>query len=112
MAMAEVLPTAQLDALAAQLPPETTVYLRRTGSQPDPLFDSHLFVGWVVAKRAAPGSRDKRAGALALTAAYSGEEAVRRMRCVFSALKRRIGPDQQRELVGLLPEEGEVWVLN
>lgn len=112
MAMAEVLPTAQLDALASQLPPETMVYLRRTGSQPDPLFDSHLFLGWVVSTLDATGSRDKTVGGLDLTAAYSGEEAIRRMRCVFSALKRRLGPDQQQELVALLPEQVDTWFLN
>jgi hypothetical protein len=34
------------------------------------------------------------------------------MRCVFSALKRRLGPDQQREIVALLPEEVDTWFLN
>jgi len=51
-------------------------------------------------------------GGLDLTAAYTGEEAIRRMRCVFAALKRRMGPDQQRELVALLPEEVDAWFLN
>ena len=111
MAMAEVLPTAQLDALASQMP-EAMVYLRRTASHPDPLFDSHLFLGWVVSTLDATGSRDKTVGGLDLTAAYTGEEAIRRMRCVFSALKRRLGPDQQRELVALLPEEVDTWFLN
>ena len=112
MAMAEVLPRPQLEALASRLPPETMVYLRRTGSEPDPLFDSHLFLGWVVSTLDATGSRDKTVGGLDLTAAYSGEEAIRRTRCVFSALKRRLGPDQQRELVDLLPEEVDAWFLN
>ena len=112
MAMAEVLPRPQLEALASRLPPETMVYLRRTGSEPDPLFDSHLFIGWVVSTLDATGSRDKTVGGLDLTAAYSGEEAIRRMRCVFSALKRRLGPDQQQELVALLPEEVDTWFLN
>src|SRR3972149_2529964 len=112
MAVAEVLPRSHLDALASQLPPETMVYLRRTGSEPDPLFDSHLFLGWVVSTLDATGSRDKTVGGLDLTAAYSGEEAIRRTRCVFSALKRRLGPDQQRELGALLPEEGDAWFLN
>ena len=109
MAMAEVLPGPQLEALAAQLPPQTTVYLRRTGSQPDPLFDWQLFLGWVVSTLDATGARDKTVGGLDLTAAYSGEEAIRRMRCVFSVLKRRLQPDQQRELVALLPEEVGGW---
>ena len=112
MAIAEVLPRPQLEALASRLPPETMVYLRRTGSEPDPLFDSHLFLGWVVSTLDATGSRDKTVGGLDLTAAYSGEEAIRRTRCVFSALKRRLGPDQQRELVDLLPEEVDAWFLN
>ena len=111
MAMAEVLPGPQLDALASQLPPEATVYLRRTRSQPDPLFDSHLFLGWVVSTLDATGARDKTVGGLDLTAAYSGEEAIRRMRCVFSALKRRLEPAQQRELVAVLPEDVGGWFL-
>jgi len=85
--------------------------LRRTGSQPDPLFDSHLFVGWVVSTLDATGARDKTVGGLDLTAAYSGEEAIRRMRCVFSAFKRRLEPAQQRELVAFLPEEVAGWFL-
>ena len=112
MAMAEVLPGPQLEALASRLPPEALVYLRRTGSQPDPLFDWQLFLGWVVSTLDATGARDKTVGGLDLTAAYSGEEAVRRMRCVFSALKRRIGPDHQKELASFLPEEVDSWFLS
>ena len=112
MAMAEVLPGPQLEALASRLPPEALVYLRRTGSQPDPLFDWQLFLGWVVSTLDATGARDKTVGGLDLTAAYTGEEAVRRMRCVFSALKRRIGLDQQKELASFLPDEVDGWFLN
>ncbi len=86
MALAEVLPGPQLEALSARLPPEAVVYLRRTGSEPDPLFDSHLFLGWVVSALDATGNRDKTEGGLDLTAAYSGEEAIRRAQCVFSVL--------------------------
>jgi uncharacterized protein (DUF2267 family) len=112
MAMAEALPGPQLEALASHLPPEALVYLRRTGSGPDPLFDSHLFLGWVVSTLDATGGRDKTVGGLDLTAAYSGEEAIRRMRCVFSALKRRIEPEHQKELASFLPDEVDGWFLN
>jgi uncharacterized protein (DUF2267 family) len=112
MAMAEVLPRPQLEALSSRLPPEAMVYLRRTGSEPDPLFDSHLFLGWVVSSLDATGIRDKTTGGLDLTAAYSGEEAIRRTGCVFSALKRQLAPDQQREIAEVLPQEVDAWFLN
>jgi uncharacterized protein (DUF2267 family) len=112
MAMAEVLPGPQLEALSSRLPPEAMVYLRRTGSEPDPLFDSHLFLGWVVSSLDSTGIRDKTSGGLDLTAAYSGEEAIRRVGCVFSVLKRQLEPSQQQELAAVLPEEVDAWFLN
>jgi uncharacterized protein (DUF2267 family) len=112
MAMSEVLPGPQLEALSSRLPPEAMVYLRRTGSEPDPLFDSHLFVGWVVSSLDSTGIRDKTSGGLDLTAAYSGEEAIRRVGCVFSVLKRQLEPSQQQELAAVLPEEVDAWFLN
>ncbi len=112
MALAEVLPGPQLKTLSSRVPPEAMVYLRRTGSEPDPLFDSHLFLGWVVSSLDATGMRDKTTGGLDLTAAYSGDEAIRRMGCVFSALKRQLEPAQQRELAAALPEEVDGWFLN
>ncbi len=112
MAMAEVLPRPQLEALSSRLPPEAMVYLRRTGSEPDPLFDSHLFLGWVVSSLDSTGMRDKTIGGLDLTAAYSGEEAIRRVGCVFSVLKRQLEPSQQQELAAVLPEEVDAWFLN
>src|SRR3972149_7969430 len=84
-AMAEVLPTPQLETLISRVPPEAMVYLRRTGSQPDPMFDSHLFLGWVVSSLDATAIRDKTVGGLDFTAAYSGEEAIRRARCGLAA---------------------------
>ena len=112
MAMSQVLPGGQLEALSAQLPPEAGVYLRRTGSEPDPMFDSHLFLGWVVSSLDATAGPDKTSGGLDFTAAYSGEEAIRRAQCVFSVLKRRIEPDQQRELAAVLPDEVNTWFLD
>jgi uncharacterized protein (DUF2267 family) len=112
MAMAEVLPKSQLEALSSRLPPEAMVYLRRTGTEPDPLFDGQLFLGWVVSSLDATGMRDKTVGGLDLTAAYSGEEAIRRARCVFSAVKRRLEPGQQQELAAALPEEIDAWFLS
>ncbi len=112
MAMAQVLPEAQLVALSARLPPEAMVYLRHTGSEPDPFFDSHLFLGWVVSTLDATADRDKTAGGLDLTAAYSGEEAVRRAQCVFSVLKGQMQSDDQRELAAFLPDEVSTWFLS
>ena len=109
MAMAEVLPGPQLDALASQLPPEATVYLRRTRSQPDPLFDSHLFLGWVVSSLDATAGRDKTVGGLDFTAAYSGEEAIRRARCVFAAIKSRLDSHEQQDIASVLPDEVDAW---
>lgn len=109
MALSQVLPRAQLEALSSRMPPEAMVYLRRTGSEPDPLFDSHLFLGWVVSSLDATAGRDKTVGGLDFTAAYSGEEAIRRMRCVFSVLKGRLQPGQEQEIVSSLPEEVDEW---
>jgi uncharacterized protein (DUF2267 family) len=112
MAMSQMLPGDQLDALSTRLPPEVVVFLRRTGSEPDPLFDSHLFLGWVVSSLDATGSPDKTVGGLDLTAAYSGEEAIRRTQCVFSAIKQQLEPDHQQELGSVLPAEVDAWFLN
>ncbi len=112
MALAQVLPGPQLKALSSRMPPEAMVYLRRTGSEPDPLFDSDLFLGWVVSSLDATGMRDKTTGGLDLTAAYSRGEAIRRMGCVFSALKRQLEPGQQQELAAALPDEVDGWFLN
>jgi uncharacterized protein (DUF2267 family) len=108
-AMAEVLPQDQLEALASQLPPEAALYLRRPGQEPDPLFDSHLFLGWVVSSLDATGSRDKTEGGLDLTTVYSGEEAIRRCRCVFSVLKRLVDEGQHTSLAASLPDEVSGW---
>lgn len=108
-AMAEVLPQAQLESLSSQLPPEAALYLRRSGGEPDPLFDSHLFLGWVVSSLDATAARDKTVGGLDLTAAYSGDEAIRRCRCVFAVLKKLIDDPQSRLLAESLPDEVGVW---
>lgn len=112
MALSQVLPGPQLEVLSSRLPPEAMVYLRRTGSEPDPLFDRELFLGWVVSTLDATANRDKTVGGLDFTAAYSGEEAIRRLGCVFSALKRQLEPSQQRELAAALPEEVDAWFLS
>jgi uncharacterized protein (DUF2267 family) len=112
MAMAQILPGEQLEELSRRLPPEATVYLRRTGSEPDPFFDGHLFLGWVVSTLDATAESDKTVGGLDLTAAYTGEEAVRRTQCVFSVLKRQMQSDQQRELAAFLPDDVSTWFLS
>jgi uncharacterized protein (DUF2267 family) len=112
MAMAQVLPGEQLEALSGRLPPEATVYLRRTGSEPDPFFDGQLFLGWVVSTLDATADRDTTVGGLDLTAAYTGEEAIRRAQCVFSVLKRQMQSDQQQELATFLPDDVSTWFLS
>lgn len=81
MAVAECLPRSVLNDLATMMPPELMVYLRRTGQEPDPLFDSQLFLGWVVSTVDATGARDKTGGGLDLYSAYSGDKAIRRHQC-------------------------------
>ena len=112
MAMAQMLPGEQLEVLSGRLPPEASVYLRRTGSEPDPFFDGQLFLGWVVSTLDATADRDTTVGGLDLTAAYTGEEAIRRAQCVFSILKRQMQSDQQQELATFLPDEVSTWFLS
>ena len=109
MAMAEVLPREQLDGLAAALPPELLVYLARAPLEPDPYFDSHLFLGWVVSTADVTGSRDRSAEGL--DSAYSADEAIRRCQVVFSVLKRLMEPVQHQRLAGFLPDLVESWFL-
>jgi len=108
-ALAEVLPAPQLETLTSRVPPEAMVFLRRTGSQPDPMFDSHLFLGWVVSSLDATAGRDKTVGGLDFTAAYSGEEAIRRARCVFAAIKSRLDSHERQDLASVLPDEVDAW---
>lgn len=109
MAVAEVLPQQQVDGLSQRLPPELLVYLRRTRGEPDPQFDSHLFLGWVVSTVDATGPRDKTDGGLDLYAAYSGDEAIRRCQCVFAVLKRLMSGPEQERLARYLPEGVDAW---
>ena len=103
-AIAEVLPHRNVEALGGSLPAELMVYLRGAHEEPDPYFDEHLFLGWVVSTIDATGSRDKTAGGLDLYAHYSGDEAQYRCESVFAALKPLI-EDAQRELIlSYLPE--------
>ena len=108
-AVAEVLPQAEVDGLAAQLPPEMMVYLRGAHQEPDPFFDSQLFLGWVVSSIDSTGARDKTDGGLDLYAVYSGEEAIRRCQCVFAVLKSLLEPPQRDILAGYLPDEVSGW---
>jgi len=108
-AVAEVLPQGQVDGLTAQLPPELMVYLRGAHQEPDPFFDSQLFLGWVVSSIDATGARDRTEEGLDLYAAYSGEEAIRRCHCVFAVLKSLLEPRQQDALIAYLPDEVSDW---
>ncbi len=109
MAVAEVLPGQQVQGLSKNLPPELFVYLQGTHEEPDPHFDSNLFLGWIVSTFDCTGDRDKTAGGLDLYSHYSGEEAIRRCQCVFSALKSVLDTDQVETLCGCLPEEVQAW---
>jgi uncharacterized protein (DUF2267 family) len=103
-AMAEVLPQARVEGLASFLPPELMVYLRGAHEEPDPFFDEHLFLGWVVTSIDTTGARDKTVGGLDLYAAFSGDEAIRRCEAVFSVLKPLLDEDHRQLLHDCLPE--------
>ncbi len=109
MAMAETLSQSQAEEICGGLPGELLVYLRPAHEEPDPYFDSHLFLGWVVSSFDSTGSRDKTAGGLDLYSHYSGDEAIRRCQCVFSVLKALLDDSQREELCGCLPEEVQEW---
>jgi uncharacterized protein (DUF2267 family) len=112
MAVAEVLPQRDVGNVTANLPPEIAVYLRPTHPEPDPYFDSHLFLGWVVSSFDVSGGVDKTSGGLDLYSAYSGDEAIRRCRCVFTALKSLMDDRQRETLLSCLPEEVGGWFLS
>ncbi len=103
-AIAEVLPQEHAEGLSDQLPGELMVYLRGAHQEPDPYFDEHLFLGWVVSTIDATGERDKTTGGLDLYADYSGDEAMRRCRCVFKALKSMVGAEHGTSIGSFLPD--------
>lgn len=103
-AIAEVLPQKQAEELTAQLPPELMVYLRGAHLEPDPYFDEHLFLGWVVSTIDATGERDKTTGGLDLYADYSGDEAIRRCQTVFKVIKTALDSPHADSLASFLPE--------
>jgi len=103
-AIAEVLPMAHVEGFAPSVPQELMVHLRGAHQEPDPYFDSNLFLGWVLATVDVTGGRDKTEGGLDLFVAYSADEAVDRCRCVFSTLKS-ILDERQSELISIhLPD--------
>lgn len=112
MAVAEVLPQREIGAMSANLPPELAVYLRPAHVEPDPHFDSQLFLGWVVSSFDVTGLRDKAVGGLDYYADYSGDEAIRRCQTVFSVLKGLMGQPQQDALMAFLPEGVQAWFLD
>jgi uncharacterized protein (DUF2267 family) len=103
-AIAEVLPQQEAAGLSKHLPGELMVYLRGAHVEPDPYFDEHLFLGWVVSTIDATGERDKTAGGLDLYADYSGDEAMRRCSCVFKALKSLVSAKHRTAMESFLPE--------
>ena len=111
MAIAELLPQGQVDGVAANLPPELWVYLRPTHREPDPHFDSQLFLGWVVSSFDITGMRDKAVGGLDYYADYSGDEAIRRCQAVFSVMKSVMDEKEQQSLAELLPGDVQAWFL-
>jgi uncharacterized protein (DUF2267 family) len=103
-AIAEVLPQQHVAGLGDQLPPELMVYLRGAHIEPDPYFDEHLFLGWIVSTIDATGERDKTGGGLDLYADYSGAEAERRCQTVFKAIKSMLDEEHGASLASFLPE--------
>ncbi len=103
-AVAEVLPVAHVETFAASVPPELMVYLRGAHEEPDPYFDEHLFLGWVLATVDVTGGRDKTEGGLDLFVAYSADEAIDRCRSVFGTLKSTLD-EGQSDLISIhLPD--------
>lgn len=103
-AIAEVLPMAHVESFATSVPQELMVHLRGAHEEPDPYFDSNLFLGWVMATVDVTGGLDKTEGGLDLFVAYSLDEAIDRCRCVFSTLKSALD-ERQSELISIhLPD--------
>lgn len=103
-AIAEVLPQQHVEGLRDQLPPELMVFLRGAHEEPDPYFDEHLFLGWIVSTIDATGERDKTGGGLDLYADYSGDEAERRCQTVFKVIKSTLDDERGASLATYLPE--------
>ncbi len=103
-AVAEVLPMTHVEGFATSVPQELMVHLRGAHQEPDPYFDSNLFLGWVLATVDVTGGRDKTEGGLDLFVAYATDEAIDRCRCVFGTLKSALD-ERQSELISIhLPD--------
>ena len=103
-ALAEVMPSTQAQAVRGCLPVELAQYLERSRPEPDSLLDEHTFVGWLVSDLDTTGRRDKTIGGIDLMAVYGGEEAWRRCRHVFVALKSCLDETSSATFVSGLPD--------
>jgi uncharacterized protein (DUF2267 family) len=102
-ALAEVIPAGRAQAVRGYLPVQLAQILERSRPEPDALLDEHIFLGWLVSDLDTTGRRDKTVGGIDLMAVYGGEEAWRRCRCVFVALKSCLGEAGSAALADGLP---------
>lgn len=108
-ALSEVLPQEQATKVCACLPAELSRLLDCCRPEPDPYIDSQTFIGWTLSGLDATGPRDKTLGGLDLFAIDVEEEAMRRCRCVFLALKECLDKSLHEDFAEELPEEVCDW---
>jgi len=108
-ALSEVLSQEQARRVQACLPSELSSFLECCRPEPDPHIDSQTFIGWTLSGLDATGPRDKTLGGLDLFSVDVGEEAMRRCRCVFCALKACLDEALQEDFARELPETVCDW---
>lgn len=111
-ALSEVLSQEQARRAQDCLPRELSPFLECCREEPDPHIDSQTFIGWTMSALDATGQRDKTLGGLDMLAADAGEEAMRRCRCVFCALKSCLDEALHEDFAGELPEKVCDWFRN
>ncbi|MBO8140874.1 MAG: DUF2267 domain-containing protein [Firmicutes bacterium] len=105
----QVLPQDVLWSMRSQVPPEVGAFLDGGPVEPDPLVDWEVFVGPLVNMLDTEAAADDTLGGLDLVSVYAGEDAVRRIQAVFSALKGVIDEPTAAGIEAALPGEVAGW---
>lgn len=102
-ALAYVLPPEQRDAVCACIPEDAVWCLHCGPATPDPLIDSDVFLGWVMASVETTGGPDRTLGGEDPLAALAGEEARARAGAVLGELWERLDTASRAAVGACLP---------